>query len=207
MPGATNDREVIRQAVAGCDGVLTVLVPWGVQQYSSGTAQAVLDFAEPGARLIFSSGWHITRDGPSGVCIPGNCGSSWPCLAGLHGSSALSTSMTRSRHAGGSSPATPDGPWCVAATWRKVRARDCPVWSRHVGDPILASNLTRRIDFALLRGDRNSRTMRWSRKHPPSSAARVPRRSPRWRSVRTSRRRGGDRTRICHRAGCRGCQN
>ncbi len=28
VPGATNDREVIRQAVAGCDGVLTVLVPW-----------------------------------------------------------------------------------------------------------------------------------------------------------------------------------
>lgn len=24
-----------------------------------------------------------------------------------------------------------------------------PVWSRHVGDPVLASNLTRRIDFAL----------------------------------------------------------
>jgi hypothetical protein len=43
--------------------VLTVLVPWGVNQYSSGTAQAVLDHARPGARLIFSSGWHITRDG------------------------------------------------------------------------------------------------------------------------------------------------
>ena len=24
-----------------------------------------------------------------------------------------------------------------------------PVWSKHVGDPILGSNLTRRIDFAL----------------------------------------------------------
>jgi hypothetical protein len=23
-----------------------------------------------------------------------------------------------------------------------------PVWSRHVGDPILAGNLTRRVDFA-----------------------------------------------------------
>ncbi len=63
IPGATNDREVIKKAVAGCDGVLTVLVPWGVQQYSSGTAQAVLDYARPGARLIFSCGWHITRDG------------------------------------------------------------------------------------------------------------------------------------------------
>ncbi len=27
VPGATDDREVIKQAVAGCDGVITVLVP------------------------------------------------------------------------------------------------------------------------------------------------------------------------------------
>jgi hypothetical protein len=46
-----------------CDGALTVLAPWGVRQYSSGTAQAMLDYAEPGARLVFSCGWHITRDG------------------------------------------------------------------------------------------------------------------------------------------------
>lgn len=39
FPGATNDRELIKKAVAGCDGVLVVLVPWGVAQYSSGTAQ------------------------------------------------------------------------------------------------------------------------------------------------------------------------
>jgi uncharacterized protein YbjT (DUF2867 family) len=63
VPGRTNDRQVIEEAVRGCRGVLTVLAPWGVRQYSSGTAQAVLDFAEPEARLIFSCGWHITRDG------------------------------------------------------------------------------------------------------------------------------------------------
>jgi NAD(P)-dependent dehydrogenase (short-subunit alcohol dehydrogenase family) len=63
VPGATDDREVIKRAVAGCDGVLVVLVPRGVHGYSSGTAQAVLDHAEPGARLVFSVGWHITRDG------------------------------------------------------------------------------------------------------------------------------------------------
>ncbi len=67
IPGDTNDREVIKKAVAGCDGVLTVLVPWGVHQYSSGTAQAVLDHACPGTRLIFSCGWHIMRDGQD-VC-------------------------------------------------------------------------------------------------------------------------------------------
>ena len=63
IPGATSDRAVVERAVAGCEGVLTVLVPWGVQQYSTGTAQAVLDHAQPGARLVFSCGWHITRDG------------------------------------------------------------------------------------------------------------------------------------------------
>src|SRR5437660_6924854 len=63
IPGATDDREVIKRALAGCDAVLVVLVPRGVHGYASGTAQAVLDYAEPGARLVFSCGWHITRDG------------------------------------------------------------------------------------------------------------------------------------------------
>jgi uncharacterized protein YbjT (DUF2867 family) len=63
MPGATDDRAVIGQAVAECDGVLTVLVPLGAHGLATGTAQAVLDFARPGARLVSSCGWHITRDG------------------------------------------------------------------------------------------------------------------------------------------------
>ena len=63
IPGMTDDREVISRAVAGCDGVLVVLAPWGMRHYASGTAQAVLDSADPGARLVFSCGWHITRDG------------------------------------------------------------------------------------------------------------------------------------------------
>jgi len=63
IPGQTDNRDVIKEAVAGCDGVLTVLVPYGVHGYSSGTAQAVLDYARSDARLIFSCGWHITVDG------------------------------------------------------------------------------------------------------------------------------------------------
>src|SRR4029078_1260012 len=63
VPGATDDREVIKRAVAGCDAVLVVLVPHGIHGYSTGTAQAVLDHAPPGARLVFSCGCHITRDG------------------------------------------------------------------------------------------------------------------------------------------------
>src|SRR5581483_10358481 len=45
VPGTTDDREVIARAVAGCDGVLVVLAPWGMNHYASGTAQAVLDLA------------------------------------------------------------------------------------------------------------------------------------------------------------------
>ena len=41
-PGQTDDREVVARAVAGCDAVLTVLVPFGMNGYASGTAQAVL---------------------------------------------------------------------------------------------------------------------------------------------------------------------
>ena len=63
VPGMTNNPEVIKRAVKGCDGVLTVLVQWGVQEYSTGTAQAVLDHSPLGGRLVFSCGWHISRDG------------------------------------------------------------------------------------------------------------------------------------------------
>ena len=60
IPGATDDREVIKRAVAECDGVLTVLVPRGVHGYSTGTAQAVLDYACPGARLVLVWVAHLT---------------------------------------------------------------------------------------------------------------------------------------------------
>lgn len=146
VPGATNDRAVIRTAVAGCDGVLTVLVPWGLQQYSTGTAQAVLDYA-PGARLVFSCGWHITRDGrdvyswklKAFVRIFG-----W--VARLGRIADLDDQVEACRRVFASN-----------TRWTVVRGSDLeegesqglPVWSRHVGDPILESNLTRRVDFAL----------------------------------------------------------
>ena len=147
IPGATNDRTVIKKAVAGCDGVLTVLVPWGVQQYSTGTAQAVLDYAEPEARLIFSCGWHITRDGKDVY--------SWKLkafvkifggLARLLRFADVEDQVEACRRV-----------FASHTRWTVVRGSDLeegesqglPVWSRHVGDPILKSNLTRRVDFAL----------------------------------------------------------
>ncbi len=147
VPGATDDREVIRRAVAGCDGVLVVLVPRGVHGYSSGTAQAVLDHAEPNARLVFSSGWHITRDGQdvytwrlkAMVNVAGR-------LARLARVVDLDDQVEACRRIFAS-----DTRWTVVrgSNLEEADSQGLPVWSRHVGDPILESNITRRVDFAL----------------------------------------------------------
>lgn len=147
IPGATNDREVIRRAVEGCDGVLTVLVPWGVNHYSTGTAQAVLDFAAPDARLVFSCGWHITRDGKDVYSRR------FRLLLKIFGWLAR---LTRFADLDDQVEAC-NRVFASAKKWTVVRCSDMeegesqglPVWSEHVGDPVLASNLTRRIDFAL----------------------------------------------------------
>jgi hypothetical protein len=147
MPGATNDRQVIQQAVAGCDGVLTVLVPWGSQHYSSGTAQAVLDYAQPGARLIFSCGWHITRDGQD---VYSRTLKAQEVFARWFGRLTRIVDIDDQVEACRRIFASP-------TRWTVVRGSDLeegesqglPVWSRHVGDPILASNITRRVDYAL----------------------------------------------------------
>ncbi len=147
IPGATNDRAVIQQAVAGCDGVLTVLVPWGNQHYSTGTAQAVLDYARPGARLIFSCGWHITRDGKD--VFPPSLKreekiARW--ITRIVPFIDLDDQVEACRRI-----------FASETRWTVVRGSDLeegtsqglPVWSQHVGDAILASNMTRRVDYAL----------------------------------------------------------
>lgn len=147
IPGATNDREVIKKAVADCDGVLTVLVPWGVQHYSSGTAQAVLDCARPGARLVFSCGWHITRDGKD--VYPWSLKaqvklSGW--IGRLFRVFDIDDQVEACRRIFAS-----DARWTVVrgSALEEGESQGLPVWSRHVGDPILESNITRRVDFAL----------------------------------------------------------
>ena len=147
IPGATNDRQVIKQAVEGCDGVLTVLVPWGVQQYSSGTAQAVLDYARPDARLIFSCGWHITRDGQDVYSWTDKAlvkATSW--IGRLFRAVEIDDQVDACRRIFAS-----DMQWTVVrgSSLEEGESQDLPVWSRHVGDPILESNMTRRVDFAL----------------------------------------------------------
>jgi len=147
IPGPTDDREVIRRAVAGCDGVLVVLVPRGVHHYASGTAQAVLDYAPPGARLVFSCGWHITRDGQDVyswklktiVTVFGPVGR-------LTRFADLDDQVEACRRVFAS-----DTRWTVVrgSDLEEGESQGLPVWSRHVGDPILKSNKTRRVDFAL----------------------------------------------------------
>ncbi len=147
IPGATNDPAVIEKAVAGCDGVLTVLVPWGVHHYSSGTAQAVLDYAPPGARLEFSCGWHITRDGQDVYSrtfkwVVATVG--W--FARFARVVDLNDQVEACRRVFSS-----DTRWTVVrgSDLEEGESQGLPVWSRHVGDPILGSNITRRVDFAL----------------------------------------------------------
>ena len=124
VPGATDDRDVIKRAVAGCDAVLTVLIPRGVHGYASGTAQAVLDFAQPGARLVFSCGWHITLDGKD--VYSRKLKAIVNVVGPLRVSLASRISTTRWRQPVGCLPATNCGRSCAAATWKKARARVCP---------------------------------------------------------------------------------
>src|SRR5881392_1226169 len=147
IPGATNDPEVIKRALAGCDGVLVVLVPRGMHGYSTGTAQAVLDLAAPGTRLVFSCGWHITRDGQDvyarrlkwKVAVLGGFGK-------LVRAVDLDDQVEACRRVFAS-----DTRWTVVrgSELEEGESQGLPVWSRHVGDPILQSNITRRVDFAL----------------------------------------------------------
>ncbi|MDQ3893637.1 MAG: NAD(P)H-binding protein [Actinomycetota bacterium] len=147
VPGATNDPEVIKRATAGCEGVLVVLVPRGVRGHSTGTAQAVLDHAPRGARLVFSCGWHITRDGQDVY--------SWRFkakvktlgwLARLTRFANLDDQVEACRRVFAS-----DTRWTVVrgSELEEGESQGLPVWSPHVGDAILESNLTRRVDFAL----------------------------------------------------------
>lgn len=146
IPGATRDRAVIARAVHGCDDVLTVLVPWGIDHYASGTAQAVLDHARPGARLVFSCGWHITRDGKDVYTRK------FKMYAAVFGQLAklarvvdVDDQVEACRRIFAS-----DTNWTVVrgSDLEEGDSQGLPVWSRYVGDPVLASNLTRRVDYA-----------------------------------------------------------
>jgi NAD(P)-dependent dehydrogenase (short-subunit alcohol dehydrogenase family) len=146
IPGATDDRAVIERAVAGCDGVLVVLVPRGVHGYATGTTQAVLDYAPPSARLVFSCGWHISLDGQDVYSWKLKALVKLAKLAKLARLADLDDQVEASRRVFAS-----DTRWTVVrgSDLEEGKSQGLPVWGRHVGDLILESNLTRRVDFAL----------------------------------------------------------
>lgn len=146
FPGDVSDGAVVAQAVRGCGGVLTVLVPWGVDGMARKTAQAVLDFAEPEARLIFSCGWHVSRDGNDRP----NFELKWlvplltPVLRFLR-IADIDDQVEACRRIFAS-----DRRWTVVrgSDLEEGESQGMPIWREHVGDPALASNRTRRIDYA-----------------------------------------------------------
>jgi NAD(P)H-binding len=151
VPGMTDDRGVIAEAVAGCDGVLVVLVPWGVHHYATGTAEAVMDLASPEARLVFSTGWFISRDGkdvlPWKVKVEAAV---FGWVARRARVADLEDQVEACRRIFAS-----DTRWTVVrgSDLEEGESQGLPVWSRHVGDPILKSSITRRVDFALFMVD------------------------------------------------------
>ncbi len=110
-----------------------------------------MDFAKPDARLIFSCGWHITKDHQDKY------------------SRLLKTQVVIGRWIGkitrllelDDQELACDLIFRSNAKWTVVRGSDLeegesqglPVWSQHVGDPVLESNMTRRTDFALFMVD------------------------------------------------------
>jgi hypothetical protein len=107
----------------------------------------VLDYARPGARLIFSCGWHITRDGQdvySRSFLALGKAAGW--LGRLLRAVDIDDQVEACRRVFAS-----DTRWTVVrgSDLEEGDSQGLPVWSRHVGDPILESNITRRVDFAL----------------------------------------------------------
>lgn len=147
VAGRSNDPAVIREAVQDADGVLCVLVPFGVDDYASGTVRAVMEHAPKDARMVFSCGWHISKDGKDRydwkirfierVIAPLARLTRFVDLADQHRATRLVFESNRR--------------WTVVrgSDLEEGESQGLPVWAEHVGDPRLAANMTRRIDFAL----------------------------------------------------------
>src|SRR5947207_12904782 len=102
-----------------------------------GTAQAVLDYA-PDARLVFSSGWHIRLDGKD--VYPGSV--KWKVhLLGRIGKLARKVDLDDQVEACRRIFAS-DTRWTVVrgSDLEEGDSEGLPMWSAHVGDPILKSN-------------------------------------------------------------------
>jgi hypothetical protein len=107
----------------------------------------VLDYASPGARLIFSCGWHITLDGKDVYTRSLKAEEKFARWFGrLTHIVDIDDQVEACRRVFAS-----DTRWTVVrgSDLEEGESQGMPVWSRHVGDPILESNMTRRVDYAL----------------------------------------------------------
>lgn len=146
FPGRTDDAAVVARAVQGCDAVLSVMAPWGITDYASGTARAVLDAAPKEARLIFSCGWHISIDRKDRysiglrliVSVFGRM-ARWVRFADLDDQvrafDLIFASQRKWTAVRGSS--LEEGP-----------SQGLPIWRDRAHDPSLSSDIMRRTDFA-----------------------------------------------------------
>lgn len=147
FPGRTNNPDVVAKAVHDADGVLTVLAPWGVDDYASGTVRAVLDNAPLDARLVFSSGWHLSVDGKDRY--------DWK----IHFFEKVIGPIVRAfrlvdlqdQHRAGKLIFNSGRRWTLVRgpDLEEGESEGLPIWAERAHDPRLAAGLTRRIDFAL----------------------------------------------------------
>ena len=101
----------------------------------------------PGARLIFSCGWHITHDGQDEYSRTLRIQEKFAVWIGrLTRLIDINDQIEACRRIFAS-----DTLWTVVrgSDLEEGESQGLPVWSRHVGAPILESNMTRRVDFAL----------------------------------------------------------
>ncbi len=107
----------------------------------------MIDYAPPGARLVFSCGWHITRDGKDGYFRKLRAQEKifGPLLRRLR-IADIGDQVEACRQVFAS-----DTRWTVVrgSDLEEGASQGLPVWSCQAGDPVLESNLTRRVDFAL----------------------------------------------------------
>jgi hypothetical protein len=96
---------------------------------------------------VFSCGGHITRDGQDIYsCKFKAVVKTFGWLARLTRIADLDDQVEACRRIFAS-----DRKWTVVrgSALQEGESQGLPIWSRHVGDPILQSNITRRVDFAL----------------------------------------------------------
>lgn len=146
VPGQTSDRMVIRKAVQGCDGVITIIIAPGRRStYATDTIRAVLEEAKD-ARLVFSG-----SDGASQILEGETKPWSTRLEVALFGSIARVLGLANVSDMIASTEliyASPTRWTVVRAPWLKEgESQGMPV-TGSLGDKSVSAKQVRRVDFA-----------------------------------------------------------